>query len=334
MPGITVTDQYDALLTTTLRNYRKKLIDNIFETMPFMKWLMKKRGSGKDVGTFDLQDGGFKIVEHLMYGKNSTFDFYSNYETLDTTPQEGLTIAEFEWRELGGTISIARAEQRKNSGEHQMINLLKAKTTQAELSIKDKVATALFANLTATPAKAIDGILLHVNNSPATTTTGSLAGATYAWWRNQQADCGAYGTNLTAKMNTMINNCSKQGTRPDAIVCTQTAFEYYDALGTTLKRVNDERSTLDLGFEVLKYKGIDMYWDPYFATGTPVTGETMLFLNSKHMRFVTDKQTNFVTTDFVEPENQTAKVAKVLWMGNLVINNRQVHGILHGIDAS
>jgi hypothetical protein len=334
MPGISVTDNYDALLSTTLRNYRKKLIDNIFADMPFLKWLMRKRGNGKEVGTFDLQDGGTHIVEHLMYGKNTTFAFYSGYEQLDTTPQEGITIAQFDWRELGGTVSISRAEMRKNSGESQLINLLQAKITQAEMSIRDKLTEKLFANITQTPAKDVDSVLLHVSNTPSTTTTGQVSGQTYTWWRNQQANCGAFATNLVNKMMTVYNNCAAQGSPPNAIVCTQTAWEYYAQLGVDLKRITNEKLSLDLGFDVLSYRGADMFWDPAFASNTPVTGDSMLFLNTKHMRFVTDRQTNFVTTDFIEPDNQTAKVAKVLWMGNLTINKRSAHGLLHGITAS
>lgn len=334
MPGISVTDQYDALLTTTLRKYRKKLIDNIFEPMHFLKWLTKTRGKGKDVGTFDLYDGGHEIVEHLMYGKNSTIDFYSGYDPLDTTPQEGLTIAKFKIRELGGTISISRREQRMNSGEAQMINLLKAKTQQAEMSIKDKISEKLFADITTEPTEDIDSILLLVSSTPTTTTCGGVSGETYAWWRNAQADCGAYGANLVSKMRTMYNDCTKSGTEPDAIVCTQTAIEYYESLGVPGKQFVNDAKTADLGFQVLTYKGADMFWDPDFATDTPETGESMLFLSSKHIKLRTDKETNFITTEFIEPENQTAKVAKVLWMGNLTIDSRRAHGVLHGIDAS
>ena len=91
---------------------------------------------------------------------------------------------------------------------------------------------------------------------------------------------------------------------------------------------------MDLGFDVLKYKGADLFFDFDFATNTPATGESMICGSSKHIKLVMDKESNFITTDFIEPENQTAKVAKVLAMGNLTIDNRASFGILHGITAS
>lgn len=328
MAGISVTDTYDSLLSTTLRNYSRKLRDNIFNSMPLLKWFTSK-------GRIQTEDGGYQIVEHLMYGKNSTVKAYSGYETLDTTPQEGITIALFDWKEYGGTIAISRKERRQNSGKHQLLNLLKAKIQQAEMSIKDKVSTDLCANISSEPAKAITGLFLHISNTPSTTTVGSVSGSTYSWWRNYQADCGAYASNLESKLRTGFNSCSAGGASfPDAIVGTQTAFEYYESLAVTQKRFVNENKTADLGFRVLEYKGADMFWDGGLASGVPVTGETFVFLNSENIRLVVDSQSDFITTDFIEPENQTASVAKIIAMLNLTNNNRRKLGIIHGIDAS
>lgn len=328
MPGISVTDTYDALLSTTLKNYSKKLRDNIFNAFPFLKWLLAK-------GRVQHEDGGSHIVEHLLYGKNTTFKFFAGYEGQDTTPQEGVTIALYDWKELGGTITISRAEMRKNSGKHRLLNLLEVKTKQAELSARDIMTEKIFANISSEPTKNPTGIFLIVSNTPSTTTVGSLSGVTYAWWRNHQADVGAYATNLESKMRTAYNTVSAGGVNfPNLILCTQTAYEYYEALGVDLKRFVNEKATLDLGFEVLRYKGADMFWDAGMASGVPVTGETMLFLNSENIRMVMDQESDFVTTDFIEPVDQFCKVAKVCAMGNLTCNNRKRLGILHGIDAT
>ena len=83
MPGISVTDQYDALLSTTLKNYSRKLRDNIFNGFPTLKWLRSK-------GRVQMEDGGTHIIEHLLYGTNTTFASYSHYGTIDTTPLAAL----------------------------------------------------------------------------------------------------------------------------------------------------------------------------------------------------------------------------------------------------
>ena len=328
MAGISVTDTYDALLSTTLRNYSRKLRDNIFDKFPFLNWLRAK-------GRVQMEDGGTYIIEHLLYGKNTTVGSYAGYEQLDTTPQDGITVAQYNWKEYGGTIAISRAEKRKNSGKHRLINLLEAKTTQAEMSLRDDITTDLFANISSEPAKDIDGIFLHASNTPSTTTVGSVSGATYSWWRNYQADVGAYSNNLESELRTAYNSVSAGGGEyPDGILCSQTAHEYYESLGTSGKRFIDDQMSMDLGFEVLKYKGASLFWDAGMSSDVPVTGESIVLLNSNAIRLVIDRDSDFVTTDFIEPVNQTASIAKVLVMLNLCTNNRRMLGLLHGIDAS
>ncbi len=44
MAGLVESRTWDALLTTTLANYREKLIDNIFDDYPLLSWLNGKLG--------------------------------------------------------------------------------------------------------------------------------------------------------------------------------------------------------------------------------------------------------------------------------------------------
>jgi len=68
--------QPDAILSTTLMNYRKTLSDNIFNAIPFYWWIHDKGGK-------ETRSGGESIVEPLLYGANDTVAAYSGYEVLD-----------------------------------------------------------------------------------------------------------------------------------------------------------------------------------------------------------------------------------------------------------
>jgi hypothetical protein len=327
MPGITVTEQIDALLTTTLKNYQKKLEDNFFNDFPTLKFFRSK-------GRVQRESGGAQIVEHVLYESNSTIRAVSGYELLDTTPQEGMTQAFYNWKEYAGTISISRKEERQNSGKHKLLSLLEAKTTQAEQTLKYKVTTDFFANISSTPTKAIDGIFLHASNSPSTTTLGAISGLTYSWWRNYATSVGTYAANLEASLRTGYNNCSGGGGDfADAIICSQTALEYYESLSVTQKRYVDEQMSADLGFRTLTYKGAKMFWDGGLATNIPSTGETMILVNTKHSRLVIDTESDFVITPFQTPDNQLARVAKILVMLNFCTAQRRKLGLLYGITA-
>ena len=54
-PGNAIDSTYDALMSTTLRNYRPKMSDNIFKKTPLLYWLNEKGRKRKD-------DGGTYII--------------------------------------------------------------------------------------------------------------------------------------------------------------------------------------------------------------------------------------------------------------------------------
>jgi hypothetical protein len=87
----------------------------------------------------------------------------------------------------------------------------------------------------------------------------------------------------------------------------------------------------DMGFDNIKLRGATCIWDevvPDVETGTAaVSLGTVFMLNSKFYKLIIDAQTDVVTTPFVSPENQTAKVAKILFMGNAVVSNLRKHGV-------
>jgi hypothetical protein len=51
-------------------------------------------------------------------------------------------------------------------------------------------------------------------------------------------------------------------------------------------------------------------------------------------KLIIDSQTDFVTTPFIEPENQTARTAKILFMGNSVTGNLRKLGVGYAISQA
>jgi hypothetical protein len=316
---------YDALLSTTMANYRDTFSDNISKSFALMYWLT----SG---GRKRSEDGGEAIIVQLMYGKNTTVKSYDGYEVLDTTPQEGMTAARFPWKQVAGSVSISRKEERQNSGESRIINLLESKVKQAEISVRDKLNEMWFSDGTGNDSKDMFGLALLVENGAA---WGSVAGidrsdALNAWWRNQYSATAvqftaAYST-AVGLMRTMYNNCSRGNEHPDLIITAQTPYEGYESGLLTLERFED-KDIADVGFQNLKFKGCVMVYDEQ------CTANHMYFLNSDYLEYVVDSQTDMITTPFVRPENQDAKVSQILIMGNLVSSNCARQGVLTNVTG-
>ena len=138
-PG-TNTTYYDALLSTTLESFvgSGQMFDNIFKDSAFLAAL-------RDMGAVQMQDGGERVRAPLMYEGNTTIKSYSGEEVLDTTLQDGITTAHYDWREIGGTIGITRKEERQNSGESALMSLLNAKTKQAQMQMRESLNSQLLA---------------------------------------------------------------------------------------------------------------------------------------------------------------------------------------------
>ncbi len=295
------------LLSTTLKKYRPTLTDNIHKSNAVF-YQLKKGGYIKE------EDGGERIVEPLMYGKNTTAGSYSGYDNLDVTPQEGIDAAEFNWKQYSASITIDGKTERQNSGSSKIIDVLEAKTKQAELSLTESLSTGLFSDGTGNGSKDLTGLQAMC---AATGTYGGINSATYTWWQAAQE---ATSEAITiAKMRTAFNTSSVGGKdTASLIVTTQTIYQTYEGLFTSTITMYSSltKDLVDGGFQSLEFKGVPLVWDELCPSGT------MYFLNKNHMKLVVHKDANFETTDFVKPENQDARVAQILFMGNLTCNRR------------
>jgi len=358
----TNTTYYDALLSTTLDAYvgGGTMFDQIFKDSAFLAFLRLSDAIKK-------QNGGERIRVPLMYGDNSTIKSYSGYDTLDTTPQDGMTTAFYEWREIGGTISISRKEERQNSGEAALINLLQSKIKQAEMTMRETLNSQLLlgtvSGTTFVPgndAKDLNplGYFLRKDNTAnpaAGGNVGNLSASANAWWRHHTAvfDSGSKDTGndfaltvstwkgLNVALKRLYNFCSRgTGGAPNACVMDQTTFESYESsLDDKVRYTNTKMA--DMGFDTIKLRGATCLWDelvPSIDTGDVAGGATFtgtaFMLNTNFYHLIIDSETDIVTTPFVEPENQTAKTAKILFMGNAGVSNLRKMGVAYAISQS
>ena len=307
---------FDALLSTTLANYRDQLTDNIFTARPLTYFLMDK-------GRIRMVDGGTKIVEPLIYGTNSTVASYSGYDTLSLTAQEGISAAEFEWKQYAASIAISGIEEAKNNGEQAIINLLEAKIMQAEESMKEGFNQMFFADGTGNSGKDWNG-LANIVDSAGTVGGINRATAGNEFWRSYvNANAGALTLN---KMSVAYNSVSVGNDHPDMVLTTQTLFEKYESLLQPQLRYTDAK-TADAGFQNLLFKAAPVAYDVHCTAGT------VFFLNSKYLTLVGHTGKWFAQTDFVRPENMDARYALIMCYGNLTVRNAAKQGKLTGRTA-
>lgn len=311
----------DAELAATLANRRPEVIDNIFRGTPLMYGLSRLGGT-------QPVDGGLGLVKNLMYAKSTAGGPFSDYDLLDTTPQNLETAAKYDDCSYYETVSISWQEERRNQGRHRIFSLWNQKITDASTTLKDRVGRALTATQPAAGSKALVSITEIVDEAPTadpprTAAIGALGNAN-TWWRNKATSGGAFSV---ADMTTMYNDVSDGSDFPTMLVTSQTVWEYYHNSQVGQRRYQDTRIA-DAGFPTLQFMNVPIVWEPHIGNT-----DEIYYLNFKYLKFETFDGADFEATMVTKPDNQAARVGQYLWMGQLTCNNRRRQGTLHGITA-
>ena len=305
-----------ALITTTQENRDiKELQDAVFSRLTLLDHLQKK---GK------VARGGTSIIVPIRSSKNTTAASYSNYEQINTNPQDNETAAQYFYKQYAASMSLSGKEERvQNKGKYEVLDLVKTKIEDAEMALRDKLNTDLFAS---SPASQDIGSL--VTSIDATSSIGQINSTTYSFWQSTSTGSGSFAAQGRADMNTLWNTLSKRmpQSNPDLILTTSDIHGYYEGTLTQLQRYEGSDSA-DASFMKLKYKSCPIDFDAQCNSGV------MYFLNSDVMELKIDSDTDFKMTEWVKPANQDARVAQYLVALELVIKNRRKLGKLTGITA-
>jgi len=336
----------NALLTTTLDDYSAEMADTIFSSN-YLYYMLKNKGC------FKSQDGGAYLRRPVMFQANSTAKWYSGYDPLDVTPQDGMTDGMYPWASLADSVSISREEERKNSGRSRLIGLLEKKILQSESTLIEEMNTALNGegkyNISQT-TKTMAGLQSLIPEAPASFDAGGLDGDN-TWWQNKVK--GNAGTTFTwvydlgdtpaeptgvAAMRHLYNNTKKGPGGPPSIgVGNQYLIEKYEGGLAVQQRFSDEK-VAGAGFDNVRFRGSTLSWDEDIATAsiTKAQGQgtyaVLYFINPKTFEIIYDSQSLFAHEGFVRPENQTARTSLIVFMGNSTITNRRKCGLM--VDAN
>lgn len=307
---------YDAILSTTLANYRRQLEDNVFTRRPLLNYLASRNRVRK-------VNGGAKIVEPLLHALNSTAKPYSGYDTLDLTAQEGISAAEYPWRQFAASVAISGIEELMNNGTEQVVNLLASKVKQTEGSISENLNQMFYGDGTTYQGVANTKTWLGLE---AIVNTNTLAGINPATTGNgfwQAVVDATGGTRSDSKWTRIFNSAQAAGTTVDFAVTTQLLFEHYEATLAPQVRYTSTNSA-DARFQNLLFKGVPLFWDVHCLTGNTY------FLSGENIALVQHSERWMKSTGFRELPDKDARWSNILLAGNLTTNHRSAHGKLTG----
>jgi len=293
-------------LNTTLAHYTKQLTDNAYNANVLLRLYNTQK---------DMVNGGGSIVESLIESEQNNGGFYLGSDVLNNTQTNSLTSVEYKWQNAYEPIQITRDEERDNSGDMtKILDLAGTKTILSEKAIAKRLDQAL-----STPVGEANN-LVDLETMVNTGTLGTIAGGTDTFWQSTVTASGAFATQGLTDMTTAYYAVSSGSVEenPTHFITNKTVYQKFEQTRLPLERIANVASA-NAGFENLTFKGRPVMYGNFIGTG-------LLFgLNMNYISLKVDSASDFVTTEFIAPTNQTVKVAYIVWRGNAVTNNRRRH---------
>ena len=308
---------FTEMAVLALQGYSKVLADNVTNHNALLRHIDQK--GNKNTAT------GRTIVQELEFTTNTTVKWYSGYESLDVSAQEVFTAAEFNYKQLNGNVVFSGLERMQNSGKEAIHNLVKSRIKNLERSLKNTMATALYADGTGTSSKEIGG-LQHLVQDAGAGTVGGINSSTYTWWKNQFYDFStssvtAGSDTIQTAMNTLWLSCVRGADKTDFIVADTTYYRYYwESLLPQQRFASSSKAAA--GFMTLSFQEAPVFFDDQ----CPPTH--MYFLNTDFLFLRPAEGRDMVPLGERSSVNQDATVIPMVWGGNMTTNGRQFQGVI------
>jgi hypothetical protein len=168
---------FNSITATTIENRSRKLADNVLNHNALLYCLNEKGG-------VQPLSGGSTIVEELEFDGNDQAKWYFGLDQLSTQQTTVHTVAEYEWKQLHVPVVHSGRDSLLNASREQMIDLVKTRVTNAEKTMKNELAAALYSDGTADGGNIIGGLQLLVPTDPTSGTVGGIDRANFAFWRS------------------------------------------------------------------------------------------------------------------------------------------------------
>ena len=317
---------FTEMVTTTDRNWSTRVTDNVSNHNALLARLKKK-------GKIKTEDGGYEIALPLEYAENDTYQRYGGYDQLNTDASDVLTTAKFDWQQVALHVTASGREIRMNMGSKQrMINLVKARKDNALKTAANNFTTDIYSDGSLTNQIGGLGTLIQ---TAGTGTVGGIDSSTWTFWKNKFKEM--TGTNLAASpsaansasmksdMNNLWLSLNRGADKPDLIVLSHDLYTLYEFGEQQLQRYMNA-DMANAGFVGLKYKTADVIFDD--NTNFATTAEKGYFLNTDYIYVIQHKEAQWTPDDEKRPTNQDAVVVPIYWMGNMVVSNRRLQGVL------
>ena len=309
---------YDQISAMTKALIDDSAADNFFDSNPLFYWL-KEKGQV-------IFDGGTHIQEPIVYDDVDAAGSFSNYDILDTTPNEQHTAAKADLKRYYVNIVISRHELLRASGKEAVINLLDSKVQVGNMTLAQKISTDLH-SANADAAAGITGLQTIVAGSG---TAHNISSSDASVWASQMDSST---TALTLKaMDDLWELLAVGNDAPKMIVTSRKVLSKFKSLLVTKQRFA-EAEKVSGGFRAVMFNDAPVFADPN-TKETSSTAHHMYFLNPSWLKLYVHKDDNFTSVPFPVTPNQDVTGSRITASLQLLCNNRRMQGAFTAINPA
>lgn len=322
----------DFLNAMTREKFLKVLKNNLYSKPALMNQLFAK-GRVQEMT-------GRSLAWNVVGVKHSSVGVFQGYDTLANQPVNPIVGASLSTANYYATVALSLEEEKKNSGsQEKLLDMLKVQFENAQSSLKDRMSTDIYGAGTAVGGRQVlQGLGVAITGATGTYAGINRATAGNEFWRSN-ADATAYTlanlkdptstSYMPGVMRTSYTNASYDNS-PDLIVTTKQLYNLYQDIAAS-QNLRFDNNEANLGFKGVKFgPGVTMIFDDY------CTANYIYFLSLPTWSVFVFPGVNFDMKEpgWQIPTDQAAKVAQILWMGQIRCDTPRENAVMSSVGAS
>ena len=325
-------------VTSIARHYiLPQITDNIYASNVLLYRLMRANKK--------LIRGGTQIEAPLMYQRFNTGGAYRGYDVFNTTPSDTIRNASWDWKQHYVTWAVDGLTMLKVDSPEAIANFLTLQSQQAAMEMAENLADGLFGD-GVTDAKNIDGLggIVGTGTTIGNSNYGGISRTANAWWNSSVQGTTSTSTLTMQALLTAFTAATKGGQHPTLLLSRQDQWNRFFLLNTTAttgaysvqytrQPMGHDELLASAGFTNLLFNNVPWVVDSHVTDGIVATNSRIYMLNENVLHWAVSPRADFYLKPFVEPANQDAMVASLLWAGNLICTNPSLQGGIFNVNA-
>ena len=294
--------------------YHERSSTDIYFKSNILLWKLMRGDTGSK-----LIPGGKKIQCVLEYAMSNAGAF-GNTTRFPLSKKEVFNSAFFPWAAYYAGVTIDFEDQRQNSGDLAVVNLVDGTLNNAKKSIRSQMGTEIYMLRSATgDASGFSGTadLFNISTS---TAYGEIAEDDMAVWKanlNSSAEQISFKVMQGIRRSASIDD-NMEG-KPNLYVTTEVLKDGFERTLHTQARYSDVE-LVNAGFDNILFGGA-----PVISDNKQTAGYCDAF-NLNFLDIWTHQDYNFTKPKWASPIDQpTLAVAFIMWSGQMICKNRKAH---------